>query len=261
MRYASLTLFAATLFAAAPLHAQIYLDGAVLEAETGARVNGATVEVVDRGQRVVARAVTDENGLFTTSLERDGAYRLRASRLGFQSATTPLLRTDGYDHLVVEIRLDQEAVLLAPLEILGRSARAISPLLEGFTTRARVGLGHFITRDEIEKRRPGRVTDLLVSVPGVSLETSGSGTRRTVSMSRSRVGGTRNCPVQIFIDGRLLNRSVSSGRDVSLSIDDVVSPGSVEGIEVYRGISGIPAEFLNPEARCGVVAIWTRRGP
>jgi hypothetical protein len=260
MRYASLTLFAVLLLAAAPLHAQIYLDGAVLEAETGAPVVGAIIEVVDRAQRVVARAVTDPEGLFTTSLQRDGAYRLRANRLGFQAAITPLLHTDGYDHLVVEIRLDPEAVLLAPLEILGRSARAISPVLEGFTARARVGLGYFITRDDIENRRPGRVTDLLASVPGVSLESSGTGTRRTVTMSRSRIGGMRNCPVQVFIDGRLLNRSVSSGRDIGLSIDDVVSPGSVEGIEVYRGISGIPAEFLNTDARCGVVAIWTRRG-
>ena len=43
-------------------------------------------------------------------------------------------------------------------------------------------------------------------------------------------------------------------------IDEVISPGSVEGIEVYRGLSTVPAEFLNPDAECGVIAIWTRRG-
>jgi hypothetical protein len=28
---------------------------------------------------------------------------------------------------------------------------------------------------------------------------------------------------------------------------------------VYRGLSGVPAEFLTPEARCGVIALWTQR--
>lgn len=38
------------------------------------------------------------------------------------------------------------------------------------------------------------------------------------------------------------------------------APGLVEGIEIYRGLSTVPAQFLNSDAKCGVVAIWTRRG-
>jgi hypothetical protein len=45
-----------------------------------------------------------------------------------------------------------------------------------------------------------------------------------------------------------------------VSVDDLVAPGAIEGIELYRGTATIPAEFLTPQARCGVVAIWTRRG-
>jgi hypothetical protein len=44
------------------------------------------------------------------------------------------------------------------------------------------------------------------------------------------------------------------------TIDDVVTPNVTEGIEVYRGVATVPPEILSPDAMCGVVAIWTRRG-
>jgi hypothetical protein len=33
----------------------------------------------------------------------------------------------------------------------------------------------------------------------------------------------------------------------------------VEAIEVFKGLGSVPPEFLNVYARCGVIAIWTRR--
>jgi hypothetical protein len=44
-----------------------------------------------------------------------------------------------------------------------------------------------------------------------------------------------------------------------IQVDDLVSPLDVEAVEVFRGLSSVPPEFLTPEARCGVIAIWTRR--
>jgi hypothetical protein len=64
------------------------------------------------------------------------------------------------------------------------------------------------------------------------------------------------CPVQIWVDGMLTTRA--AGENVPL--DDLASPGILEGIEIYRGLATIPPEFVSPGARCGVIAIWTRRG-
>ncbi len=46
------------------------------------------------------------------------------------------------------------------------------------------------------------------------------------------------------------------------SLDDVVNPETVEGIEVYRTAAQVPAEFGGSGifTRCGVLVIWTRRG-
>jgi hypothetical protein len=45
------------------------------------------------------------------------------------------------------------------------------------------------------------------------------------------------------------------------TIDDFVSILEVEAVEVYRRVSEIPGEFFDEQgARCGVIAVWTRRG-
>jgi hypothetical protein len=62
--------------------------------------------------------------------------------------------------------------------------------------------------------------------------------------------------VQIFLDGMLITRGSPGGE---VLIDDIVNPLDVEAIEVFRGLASVPPEFLTPDARCGVVAIWTRR--
>ncbi len=68
------------------------------------------------------------------------------------------------------------------------------------------------------------------------------------------------CPVQVYLDGMHLNRNDGPEHVRAVAIDDYVSPGSVLGIEIYRGLSTVPPEFLNRYARCGVVALWTLRG-
>jgi len=41
--------------------------------------------------------------------------------------------------------------------------------------------------------------------------------------------------------------------------DFVVPLDAVEAVEVFRGLSETPAQFADPDLRCGVVAIWSRR--
>ncbi len=75
-------------------------------------------------------------------------------------------------------------------------------------------------------------------------------------MRRALPGMQGGCPAQVFLDGVLANRG---GDRAGVVIDDLVSPLDVEVIEIFKGLSSIPPEFLTREARCGVIAIWTRR--
>jgi hypothetical protein len=40
----------------------------------------------------------------------------------------------------------------------------------------------------------------------------------------------------------------------------LLSVSDIYGVEVYRGASQVPAEFMDPLATCGVMAIWTKYG-
>jgi hypothetical protein len=60
------------------------------------------------------------------------------------------------------------------------------------------------------------------------------------------------CPVKVMLDG-------TEFRWGATTIDDI-PVHDVWGVEVFRGLADLPIEFAAPDARCGVIAIWTRRG-
>lgn len=250
-----------TLALPAPATTQVRVIGRVLDDVTEQVVPYAMVELLTGRGDLIEATETDTEGNFLFEVKKGiKAIRLDVRRVGYMNNRTPILYFDDRTFFQVEVRLDVDAVLLAPLEVVARSGVDRSAVLAGYFQRLETGQGIYITRDHIEARNPVFVTDLLREVPGLTLVSAGAGTRPVVQMSRSLAQG---CATQVYIDGFLVNpRSISlAGRTVDFRIDDVVHPGSVEGIEVYRGLSTIPAEFLDGDAaQCGVIAIWTRRG-
>lgn len=239
--------------AAAQNRVQIF--GRVVDDRTGDPIADVDLAARNHSDRFLANAATEEDGRFTLTVYRTSAIRIFAARFGYKRTSTPLLHFDGSDYLEVELRLDPDALLLAPLEVIARREAVRSPVLAGFRHRMQRGAGYYITRADIERRNPMYVTDMLLDVPGVRASSSGRGSRRMLQMARTEGW---NCSVQLFVDGTLVTPRGTGMGDIA--IDDLVSPGSLEGIEVYRGLSTVPPEFYNPEARCGVIAVWTRRG-
>lgn len=239
---------------------QTKIVGRVIDDLTDRPLGGAEVMLRTVDGRLLRRMETDLAGTFEFDVDRVSAIRLEVRRLSYLPNTTPTLHFDGRKFFQVEVRLDPDAILLAPLEVIAWSAVDPSPLLEGFRERMKGGLGIYITRDVIEARRPALIADLLRDVPGVTVTGGGVGGRPKVQVGRSL---TQGCETQIWVDGFLMNRRTRAQSGFGAAdyrIDDAVSPLSVEGIEIYRGLSSVPAEFLNQDAECGVIAIWTRRG-
>jgi len=118
-----------------------------------------------------------------------------------------------------------------------------------FNRRRSRGVGAFITRSEIEKRHASTLSELLRYLPGVGVQQ-----RMPASRNRFECSGRRIRPCRRTV----LCRSMSTGiRTPNGNVDDF-APNGVEGVEVYRSASEIPADFRTRGATCGVIAIWTR---
>lgn len=263
-----------------PAAAQGRVAGRIVDAQTGEPVTGVSVSMMSSEGRFRRITETDGNGIFMFEEVTPGRFRLNASRMGYYTANGNYVDLAQNDTVIVDIRLSATGVLLQPVTVVARSAPRSSPMLRGFYERMDRGIGQFISRDDIAARNAMYVSDLLVTLPGVRLG-AWTPAGRQIYMSRSIKSGPEGCPVQIFVDNVHVNRTVgimeaanrggqrdttsfTGGTTLEIarqpSIDEFVHPSAVEGIEVYPGVGSVPAEFMSPEARCGTVVVWTKRG-
>lgn len=178
---------------------------------------------------------------------------------GIPAGSTDItFRRISFSPIVLNFSVAQDDTVDAQV-ILGGTAQALPATeidapaeherrLTAFEAHRRTGAGHFITRADIEKRSPRRLTDLLRSVPGTTMAIDKDG------LPTLRFTGTphgNNCTPAFFIDGLHVR---------SFNIDEI-SPVDIEGIELYSGSAGLPPEYnqlYGGAAVCGTVVIWTR---
>lgn len=147
----------------------------------------------------------------------------------------------------VELLLDI-AVLPVPALVVEIETLEGRGKMSGFERRRARAFGRFITRQEIERSKPRRLSQLLYRVPGVRIILSPTDPSNTI-LSSTRSGGV--CEMDYYLDG--IRQPLNTGFTI-----DILPPGDIEGIEIYTGPSLPPAIFASRGAKCGVVAIWTR---
>lgn len=191
------------------------------------------------------RVETDERGEFRLAKALPGETSLRIRRIGYKPDTVRLNVLAGETH-PVNITLARLAVELDPLVVYGR--RNVVGRLAGFYERLSRGMGHFMTREQIEKRNPMNMTDLFRMIPGARVESRGFA-NQAVRFRNSRQ------PPLVWLDGTPLY----AGEFDLNSVD----PRSFEGIEIYAGPASVPAEFLGNRSMSsagGTIILWSRQG-
>jgi len=239
--------------------AQVVLQGRVLDDSTGQPIPGARLMLLNRYGKTSGYQEADSLGRFRFGSRENGRYRLDVRAVGYRPALqTVLWMMEDRNFAGLEVRLTPHVALLAPVEVVAMGTPSRSPVLANMEWRKRHGFGLRISREQIEARNPLNVTDVLQETPGVRVDRQGSGSsRRVIHLGPPLPGpGGGDCPVQIFLDGMLATRNVAGG---DVTVDELVEPADVEAIEIFKGLATVPAEFLNPQSRCGVIAIWTKR--
>ncbi len=210
--------------------------------------------------------VTNEKGEFALSGVPVGRHYVRVRRIGYNMQLLVVDLGSGEEKTAV-IALDRGAYELPDLAVAAATAK---PIEYGWTTRyddffrrKRTGLGAFISRADIEKRKPLRTPNLLVGLAGIRLRFHEPGPFGTgVEFSRCTnvgvwVDGDRQY-VDRIIEGSSGN-PISAGAGLSRGLGELLEryiPSQIEMVEVYRGSSEMPAEFI--DNTCAAIVIWTR---
>jgi len=195
---------------------------------------------------------TDSAGRFLLSGLPGGTQTIQVVALGSAPARTVVDLKPGAIARAT-IAMDRVGAVLETMTIVGKRAGKPSTI-GGFAQRQQAGFGHFVTRADIDRRKPFDLSDMLTAMPGVVVSHAGFST--TIRMTRGAgIGRYANgCFPTIFLDGT----KVTSDSDMTL--DDIVRPAEVLGVEVYPGFAGAPPFALGDGSSCGTIIVWTVRG-
>lgn len=233
----------------APLAAQASLMGIVRDDSTARPLEG--VEVVING--TPHRALTNADGRYQLGGLPAGLYQVIFRAVGHVPVRMDVLLTDG-ESTRANAMLVRSDVVLETIIVAGEPMREVGLAERGFDERRRMGLGRFIGPAELRESEHLRVVDILRrhGVTVMPVPKRGKVVYLAYHPTRRNAAGQLNCPMVTYLDG------------VLVEIEDLqtdVHISSLAGIEVYRGGAQLPVQFSGAQAQCGVVVLWTRRGP
>ena len=224
----------------------------VVEDSVGNPLVGVEIYLPSGGQRTRSGA----GGTFRLAGLPTGPVMIATRRIGYQATTETVHLRAGESHNmeITMAPMQVRPIVLSTQTVYASPAPMRSVFQAGFFLRkTSYPGGTFFDREYVLRMNPMYISDVFRTTTGMQAVRD----RRGHTQWITRVNSTTNCPVRFFIDGNSV--PVAGG-----TIDDLVQPSEVEGIEIYRGVSTVPAEFsgksLQDDSRCGVVAIWTRVG-
>lgn len=206
----------------------------------GNPIEGATVEV-----SAGTSARTNAKGAFQLWTPGIDTVTINIKRLGFSPVEAMIsARNRQWDTVMVELeRNSQRLVGVNVTEEKTRGALALSTLPD----RIRVGLGQFVTREDIVARNTAKSSDLMQLKRGIKVVRLAGGRNGVRFVSYTNKG---NCAPDFWLDGV---------RARGMELDDILA-SDIEAIELYESFASLPHQFTPSGAAvpCGTIVVWTR---
>lgn len=242
----------AALASVSVLHAQsgAHLSARLASASSGFAVSGtvsdqdgnaiADAEVAVLDHDAVMRGVrSDTTGHFSFAGLPNSDLTLRVRRFGYAPREIAVRIPAHASATTVVVTLDPMAAEVEGMAV-NDTVQDLDDRLRAFKARrATNDFAHFIDRDAIAQRRPQFISEMLRTVPGVTI-------------SPSRLGynvNIRGCAPLVWVDGV---------RIPGVQLDEVARPADIAGLEIYSSFAGIPAQYFDRSATCGTILVWTR---
>lgn len=237
------------------------LAGRLVDTESLLPIVSAAIALLGDQDERLAATMSDDEGRFSLTVPRGGSYRFLIEHLGYPTTVGGPVVLVGGTTMEVELRVSPAPLLLDSLNVM-TDIRSLRLARTGFYRRRAQGSGLFIDRNEIDRKAPNETTDMLTGLPGVTFRFDHFGRKQVLLRGGTRPQGA--CFPAIYIDGMRMSRLLYAKRarqelDVApAQIDDMIAPVALEGLEVYRSASEVPAMYSGPDAACGVIVLWSR---
>lgn len=198
---------------------------------------------------------SDGRGAFTVPDVPTGQHRVVVRKIGFGPLDTVL--TFGRDSIERHIVLTA-VTTLAEVRV---AAEAVDRRMRDFEENRRLGLGHFLTRDDLERAGSTHLDNVMLSFPGALLVRPRGTTQAFVATNRrcrQYLDDKLNvscapCLATVYVDGVVVSRTGVPFDVATLAADDV------EAIEYYAGPAETPLRYTDSFNPCGALVIHTRR--
>jgi hypothetical protein len=235
-------------------------QGNVLRASDRRPVAGAEVAFPDLG----FAARSDSLGAFRVTDVPAGTHAVAVRQLGYAAVNVSV--SFAQNETVSREFVLGAAQVLDTVAVAGRR-----PNLPEFEERRKMGIGHFVTREELDKQENRRMSEVLSQVGGLRVVRATGANNAWISAGRGQLakydpdpysaamGARPMCYVDVWMDGV----RIYAGGLMGAPLFDVnsVMPATLEGVEYYTGAAQIPAKYTRVNQECGVLVLWTRRGP
>jgi hypothetical protein len=195
------------------------------------------------------KATTDGRGVFRIAHVPAGSQLLTVRRLGYAPKDQPLSLPPG---AVTDLRF----VLARVTTIAEVTTTASMAWIKDFDEHRKLGLGQFLTRDQLAKQESVRLSAILTMLRGTKLVPVGqTGARVTSSRGQRSLSG-RLCYAQIYLD----DKPMYLGRDGEPvpNVNEFLT-SQLEAVEWFAGAAETPAKYNNLNAGCGVLVLHTRQ--
>jgi hypothetical protein len=209
------------------------------------------------------------DGTFSLVVPVRGEAVFLIRRLGYNPQALRMNLVDGSWR--GQIVLVPGAQRLPDLEVAARYAKparySATTKYDGFFKRQKLGIGTFISRDQIEQMNAFHTIELLRGIAGIHVDigTPTDPTTADIKIPRCESDDHKLGKVTVWIDGHMLIESRGEdgrhgpGSAILAELLQRIGPTDIEMVEVFRGPAQIPGEFHWDG--CAAIAIWTRYNP
>jgi hypothetical protein len=199
-------------------------------------ISNAELKLARKGE-VARLARTGPDGRFDFGGVQPGDVELTARRMGYKAATLNIKVSAEPAPGPIEFALVAVATDVADVVVEGENDR----MHEFYERRRNNNFGKYLDGNEIVRRDPHLLSDLLRTIPGAVIGSASRVQNRVL---------LRGCKPSIWENGMKV---------FGAEVDDVANPSDVAGMEIYVSWAGLPPQYQDREnPGCGAIILWTR---